>query len=658
MATLIIIALVLVVVISAFPNNSNDGRKHCPKCGSDMKPMASGKGWSCAKPGNRWTGRNWTLCDGVIWNKGGGFKKPTPIERANNFPMIAKPTAEQVHIKDHLSTAPETRGGRCTIVDAGPGTAKTTTLSWALSAIYNRLGNLFGYGIRAFNKNAANVLITKLPSTVPDISTLHSAGNQAQGNKGMMTKNKVSKAFRGLVDHLEPKDRPSIGRLQTVLERARNLCLWTTADDKIGWNDIISTVLERFPSLAKRIANQEEHLREYLPALANITLADGKTFDFSDMITRPVMLAIQKSGWRMNTSLVLKSAEQWEDADVAHFAKLIKQISMPIMRGLVIDEAQDLDLAQIAIILAQTWKTGELTLIGDDRKGNFGEVGFKAGQAIYGWRGAFSGSLVLIARLWHELTGETATTLSLSETFRHGPEICQAYHPLNTVIRSNLPKGKSQAYAVNAPQAFTKWLDLPTNETALWITRTNAAITPIFLETLKSHADCTIRGGPDFASSIDAALYDAAGCPDDNGEFRIDLATAMVNLKKALCEMGSEGEVDPNSLEKFVLGIGEAIQADPSLLTKANLPTNPTVGNLRRFILNFADKASRRVLTTVYRCKGDEADTTIVDDVDKFNESWGNPHEDLACRHVALSRAKQLLLTIGVVSGSDMPKSE
>jgi len=438
-----------------------------------------------------------------------------------------------------------------------------------------------------------------------------------------------------------------------VLERTRDCCLYADPSDRGAWGQIIGTVFARFPSLAKKCAGQEKHIEAYLPDLAAACLSDSGTIDIQEQVTRPVTLAQHKTGWRMPPELVLAHASEWTDNDVAHFAKLVRSINLPSVAGMVVDEAQDLSLAQIAVVLAQTWKTGELTLIGDDQCGEPGEEGYKAGQAIYGWRGAFGGSLTLIARLWKELTGETAARLALTVTFRHGPEICDAYRPLNTVITSALPAGRSSAYMVAGEQAFEAWLDVPEGMTALWITRTNAAIAPVFLETLRNHNDCTIRGGGDFQGAVDNALYEAAGWYDDGGEYRTSLKAALENLKRIIAEQADGGETDPNSLEAFMLEMGEAIVRDPSLLDKAELTDRRlSVGNLRRFVVYFADRKSRRVLTTVYRCKGDEADLAVVADVGKFNESWGDPCEDAACRHVALSRAKRLLLTCGGVLGS------
>lgn len=143
-----------------------------------------------------------------------------------------------------------------------------------------------------------------------------------------------------------------------------------------------------------------------------------------------------------------------------------------------------------------------------------------------------------------------------------------------------------------------------------------------------------------------------AGFMNKNDEFQESLNTCLSNIRKAM-----DQEENPDDIDAFMLEIGEAIQREPQLLRKANLEPLATVGNIRKFLYYFADKNSKRILTNVYRCKGDEADVAIVADVDKFNESWGDPHEDDAIRHVALSRGKRLLLTIGHVTGSNMERN-
>lgn len=629
----------------------------CPKCNSPVVPMQSGKGFRCAKPGNRWDNarKRWTLCDGVVWNKSSPASKSTP--RPADFPAIAKPTEEQVAVRDVLAMAPAARGARAVAIDAGPGTGKTTTLAWATRWLWQRLGNLLSYLFLAFNRNAKDALSSKLPMQVSDVMTMNSAGGRLQGYKfENYQANKITRLYRDLTDHLPEKERKSLGVVKGIIERMRDLCLFNPDEtDRQWWAEAINTTVQRFPSLAKRYAGQEAHAAEWVPVLAVRAHAAKGKIDIQEQITRPVAEAAARAAWRPEFATLLKRADAWTDAEVSHFARLVRAVAtlLPDVKGMIIDEAQDLSLAQIALFLAVCYRTGELTLIGDDKAGEPGQEGYKAGQAIYGWRGAMPGSMRLIARLWRELTGETVINRQLTVTHRCRPEIVSAFAPLNTVARSAREAGGVVA-SVTHDAAFTAWLQA--EGSALWITRTNRPLAPVFLATLKAGKDCTIRGGGDFEASLDAALYPAAGSYDDAGEFKTGLDACLAALRHAAAEEAAEGKApDPNSMEMFFVEVAEELKANADLRRREGIG-HLTVGAVRRFLLKYADKQSRRVLTTVYRCKGDEADTVIVADADAFNSAWsGDEDEAAACRHVACSRARDALYTVGYIAGTNIP---
>lgn len=627
----------------------------CPKCGSKVVPMKSGKGFRCAQPGNRWVKSKWTLCDGVIWNNktASRFVRKV-VERAYSFPVIVNPTDEQGEIFKLFALAPQARGGRAIIVNAGPGTAKTTTASWSLQAAYARLGDLSGFAILAFNVNAKDVLLTKLPVAVPDVFTLNGYGARAQGYQfKQFEAGKIRRLYKEATEHVSKEHRLPPGIIPKIIERSRDLCLFAANEgDKDAWQEIVIATLERFPGLQKRYDGNEKFVAEYLPGLAVAAHRAAGTIDIQEQITRPVTEAIYRTGWKIDSSLVQLGAK-WTDEDVRHFAGLIRSIKVPQAKGLVIDEAQDLSLCQIAVFLAQVWRSGELVLIGDDKAGEPGEDGYKAGQAIYGWRGAFGGSMDLVSRLWFELTGERTINRQLSITFRCAPEIVDALQPLNTVLRSSRDRGHGRALSCTVDQAWNAWLALPEGQTALWITRTNAPLAPLFLDSIRNHAECCLRGGSDFASNVDNTIAQVAGWADANGDYGVELNEAIEGLKQVADENEQDaGEADPNSLERFICEIASALVADNSLLARAELNEELTLGNVRRFILYFADKSARRTLSTVYRCKGDEADLVVVGDVEKFNETWnGDADEAAAVRHVAASRARDTLLVCGSLAG-------
>lgn len=642
--------------------NAITGAIACPKCKhSPMVPMASGKGFRCGIPGNRFNGTKWSICDGVVWNNAKPMFQKKDIPRAQNFPIIKNPTDEQKAVRKLMGQTPSQRGGRAIIIDAGPGTGKTTTISWGCEALHKRLGNLKNYPVVAFNVVAKDVLTAKLPAEVPDVATINSWHAQAQGFRyNQYDSKKLSTMFKEMTDHLPKDEKPRLGVVGKVVERMRDVCLFNNdVSDVSWWNQAFVTICERFPSMAKKIQQDKNALKlcqEYIPLLTVNALAVKTKIDIQEQFTRPVSEACNRTGWRMRWDCVSKHAKEWTNDDVQHFAKLIRSIQLPSVIGMIVDESQDLSLAKLAVILAQTWQNkSELILIGDDNNGEPLDDDYKAGQAIFGWNGAFPGVLNLAARLWAELTGEEVVRTALTVTFRHGPETCDAYRPLNKVIKSGLPAGVSQVWRVNADQAFTAWLAIPEGQTALWITRTNAPLSGLLKDTIKAQAECCIRGGGELTGQVDGVLYQCAGWRDEaTDEFVTSLPKAIAKLREIIAEQEADetGVQDQNSLERFVLELAEMVAQEPQLLAKANLPTTPTVGNLRRFIVFFATKDARRVLTTVYRCKGDEADLSIVGDIQKFNESWGDFYEDQACRHVAASRGKGMTLFTGALAGT------
>jgi hypothetical protein len=628
-----------------------------------MVPLSSGTGYRCGQPGNRWDGKNkqWSNGHPTKWNdtkQNTSYNKPV-IPRATCFPTIASPTDEQREVRRLMGCSPSQRGGRLLIIDAGPGTGKTTTISWGLEELNRRLGHLSNFPVLAFNGNARDILMGKLPPEVPDVATLNGWGARQQGyRRPQYDKQKVYNMFKEAIDTLPKDDKPNYGQVGKIVERMRDICLYNDdVGDRSWWNEAIATTLERFPSLSKK-ANSAAAMKtifEYVPRLTVQAHSFRNKIDIQEQITRPMAEGSRRSRFKMKMDCCTKPASKWTSEDVTHFARLIRSIDMPSVRGMVCDEAQDLSLCQVATVLAQTWRSGELILIGDDCCGVPSDPDYKAGQAIYGWRGAFPGILQLIARLWTELTGETAVKTSLTVTFRHGPETCESYRGLNKQIRSGLPAGYSQVWQVRGAQAFAAWLAVPPGKTALWITRTNGGNVDILKDTILAGEECCIRGGKDLAMQVEGVLTQCAGWYNKQEEYRTSLADAICNLQVIVNEQmeatdDGKGEA-PDSMESFTLEIMEMIAERPELLKKAELPAVATVGNVKRFVTFFANRDARRVITTVYRCKGDEADLSIVGDIEKFNQSWGDPHEDRACIHVAASRGKAMTLHCGALYG-------
>lgn len=636
------------------PNEA--GRFECPKCRGVMVPMAGGKGWRCGKPGNVYRNGRWSLCDGITWNKSNPYAKKNVIERPINFPQIKRPTVEQIDIRDVLSKSPSVRGGRLLIVNAGPGCGKSTTMGWASEAILNRVGNVGDWHMCAFGVNARESLESKMPTSWANIATINGFGGRIQGyNAGNYKINKLQEIFKLLVDHIPYKERPGIGACRQFIERMRDLGLYNPdPNNNVWWNRAIDTCATRFPGLQKQIDNKfmREHVTTYVPQMMVRAHADKSKIDLSEQYTRPVLDAIVRSGWELRPEMVDRSHE-WTDDDVKHFCSLIKKMFIRKVSGVIVDEGQDLSLSQIALFIACTWNGGELVVVGDDREDDIHGEMIKAGQGIFGWRGAFPGSLHLISRIWGEMTGEEPITRQLTMTHRIPPEVVEAIRPLSRDLRSSKPIGSGSAMTVSPDTAWTRWIANNDDEKAFWITRTNAPLSGILLGTIKEKKKCMIRGNNQFNSSIDGALYNCAGWYDSEGEFKTDLKTAIANLEKWIADNTDPGKPEgENDLENFVLDIMNEINIDPSIVCEIGLNPVRSVGNVRRFIMHYSSNEANRVISTVYRIKGEEAPLVIVSDTDKFSTPWNEDVKEMyACIFVACSRSAGVLLTTGGLPG-------
>lgn len=626
----------------------------CPICGSSMVPMkgkASGKGWNCstatwsrqAGPGG---------CRGVRWIAK-TYVKREAVERPTKYPTVPM-SAEQISICEHFSQSPESRGSRLTIIDAVAGSGKTTSNAKLCESIAKRVGfsGLVNWRNMAFGVNASASIESKVP--LPwQVGTINATLGRLQGyNRTNYDARKCNRIFKDLIAGLPKKEQPSFGCLRAFCERTRDGLLYRDDDgDKGFWTETIALISARFPGLAKQlnVGSNAETVADYLPAVLVRCMAESGKVDLTEQYCRPALEAIKQTGWKLPQHLVSRNPE-WSDDDIRHLAGLVKATKMPQVSA-VVDEFQDLSLSQVVTILAATWKTGELALIGDDTEGTPDDENYKAGQAIFSWRGAGGGMGSLIPRVWQELTGEQAIRLDLTVTFRvppSGVENCKAFCP--RMVSAKTEPGEV-VNNCDSSSAFQSWLELESGKTALWLSRRNAPLGPVFIETIKERKQVCLRGNDGFLGQIDGALFEAAGWYDASGEYSVSLTTAIAKLQ----DLAAEEDNSDDSTVGLLLSVATAIQQDPKILTEAahdDLPLKPvaTVGNLRRFIVHFASKNAPRVCSTVYRSKGDEADLVIVDDVEQFNNAWNDDaRERNAVAFVALTRHKETLLVLGTI---------
>ena len=252
------------------------------------------------------------------------------------------------------------------VVRARAGVGKTTTIIEGINCAPEQ--NIL---LCAFNKRIAEELNTRIANEQAQVRTLHALGYAAIRQRYGHCRVESTRAD-DLTRRACPKDTPrQIQRLVSLLH--------TKARDMLG----------RVPSAPEltRLALffdyvPDEHWRDYdldwvvVRAINAMQLArDGEpdSVDFADMIYLP----------------------------------LVQGLLTPLYDLVVVDEAQDMTMAQLEMAQRSLQKGGRICIVGDDR------------QAIYGFRGADSQS---IDRLKTELQ---AAELPLTMTYRCGQAIVE-----------------------------------------------------------------------------------------------------------------------------------------------------------------------------------------------------------------------------------------
>lgn len=258
---------------------------------------------------------------------------------------MTTPSSFQQAIFDHVSD--KERGNLVVVARAGSG--KTWTLVEAMACVPARES----VGAFAFNKSIATELADRVPEGV-DVLTFHSHGLRA-----------VTAAFgrqainahrcRDMVDQIMGRDydtRTLRGAAVKLVGLAKNT-LASTVDDL---DELIDSFMLDAPCTCAPGARSHDRRCPRMTVIGSVlkvleVCADPKgEIDFDDMIWLPARL----------------------DLKVKQFDRVF------------VDEAQDLNAAQLDLVLRTRKPGGRVVAVGDDR------------QAIYGFRGATSSALDVI----------------------------------------------------------------------------------------------------------------------------------------------------------------------------------------------------------------------------------------------------------------------
>lgn len=463
------------------------------------------------------------------------------------------------------------------IINAVAGSGKTTTILEALKL--PKVASSRSVLFLAFNRSIAEELKSRVPAGVR-AATFHSLGYGAwmkyRGgkNKVQVDDKKVSKIVERLFSEAEvevygPTVRrlvglakgEGIGYLKDDAERV----WYDIADHHCIYPETENSTLERAVEMA----------REALKA----SWLDEATIDYDDMLYMPLR----------------KELRFWQNDFV------------------FVDETQDLNAVQIALLRRTLLRTGRLIAVGD------------RAQAIYGFRGADSSAMDRVKATFR------ATELPLSVCYRCATSIVEAAAAVRPGI---LP-------APNAPQGsvlYGQSLDLETlgRDTAI-LCRNVAPMVEVAYGLIARGIAATIRGR-DIGLGLVVLVRKMRAKTADKLEERLEAYEGRMRDK--LIAKGKEDEADAVSDRV------RAVLAILGALPENNRTISALIEQIERMFSD--DNAGAVVLSTVHKAKGLEWERVYILRPDlmpgKFARQPWQVEQEHNLMYVAYTRARQELM--------------
>jgi len=465
-------------------------------------------------------------------------------------------------------------GAGHTVVNAVAGSGKTTTIVEAMKHVPRGRRTLFV----AFNKSIADNLKTKAPPGV-EVSTLHSYGLKTITKclgRHRIDEHRVDGFARELYGNL--------WELRRALCKTVSLAKGTLAGDPEQLDELIDafgieipkpkedfkpeTVQEKRAEAA--MENREEFIKHVLEILLRCAQLEDGSIDFDDMVWLPVIL----------------------DLNQTKFDRIF------------VDETQDLNAAQIEMVMRGIRPDGRICAVGDPR------------QAIYGFRGADSGAVdKIVDRL-------QATVLPLSVCYRCGSDIISEAQTIVPWIEAAPGSGPGEVTNV-----FEEDMVRDVAPGDFILSRTNAPLIRFCMLFLQQGRRANIQG-----RDVGAALK--AFVKKSNAPDIPMLRNYVEGWRDAECKRLAEKHRDTSAVEDRANCVLALSDGAPSVAD--------VIGRIETL---FEDKSDQKqiILSTTHKAKGLERDRVWL-------LKWTymrRPHvEENNLYYVAVTRAKQSLFLV------------
>lgn len=462
------------------------------------------------------------------------------------------------------------------VVRARAGAGKTTTILRALNYLPDR-GRVL---LVAFNRSVAAELAQRAPRSV-EVKTMHAAGRAL-----------IGRAFGNVpVDELKTKKIVH----DVLVEAGRTRLNRAGKMEPIGLGRVVKLV-----GLAK--ATLAFDIKQLIELAIEHDIDDDDDFRLPEV----AVLAVQ-------TLERCKSSLHSIDYDDMVWLPAVLGLRPQIYDLVVVDEAQDVNPAQIELIRGLIRPNGRIAAVGDDR------------QAIYAFRGAGSGSMDRLTE------GAPVKEYPLSITYRCPKAVVRYVQPIVPDFQA----------APEAPEGVLRVCRLDSKDFApqigdFVISRSNAPLVRVALQLLS-------RGRPAVIAGRDIAKHLIRTMERSKATDVLDMLvwlrgyTVREQEKMLALEKPAKAE-ELHDIEQAITALSQGEELVADVITKAMT------------LFGDGDKHAVIVCTTTHKAKGLERDRVWM-----LTETYKDrSQEDLNLRYVAATRAKQeLVLVTGLEEATD-----
>ena len=484
--------------------------------------------------------------------------------------MIKNPSPEQLKFRQWFKSGHGNLIGR-----ARAGTGKTTTIIDGVEVAPEQRILL-----AAFNKSIANELQARVKSDRVQVKTLHGLGYAF-----------VRKMWFAVTVDVDVDGK-------RALDLARAVCEPMTSHR-------VLQLLARIHSKLREVQPHETSSEDALAIMNRFDLLPDDEMEIEEGVTDR-WLAIRAS---KAVEIAKKRSPIIDFADMI-FLPVVHRAMQPWFDMVVVDEAQDMTAAQLELAIGSCRRGGRIAIVGDDR------------QAIYGFRGADSGSLDRLKKTLH------AVELGLTTTYRCPKRVVEVASQFVPDFRAAplAPEGIVESCGDDRMVALAEPGDFI-------LSRTNAPLIKICMTILRQGRKAYIRGR-DIGKGI-LALVDRQGARD------------LVDLEERLRVWHSR-----ESTRAMQIVDDDAAQArldfvDDQLGVCLSLVED--VGSLKEFRVKletgFSDAGGAAVMcSTVHKAKGLESENVfLLEGTFRGIGKEDEVGEEQNIVYVAVTRSKQRL---------------